>query len=54
MNRNLRPLAAAGTLVILACLVPPRADAQNLARRLAGVKNGTVRMSFATRDDICG
>ena len=54
MNRNLRPLAAAGTLVILACLVPPRADAQNLARRLAGVKNGTVRMSFAARDDICG
>src|SRR5437763_15669532 len=55
MNRNLRPLSAAGALVILACLVPPRgADAQNLARRLAGVKNGTVRMSFAARRDICG
>jgi hypothetical protein len=54
MNRNSISLAAAGTLVVLACIVPPRAEAQNLARRLAGVKNGTVRMSFASRDDICG
>ena len=54
MNRNLISLTAAGALVILACMVPPRADAQNLARRLAAVKNGTVRMSFASRDDICG
>src|SRR5438874_6793407 len=54
MNRNSRWLAAAGTLIVLACMVPSRADAQNLARRLAGMKNGTVRMSFAARDDICG
>ena len=54
MNRNFISLAAAGALVVLACIVPPRAEAQNLARRLAGVKNGTVRMSFAARDDICG
>src|SRR3954469_3013896 len=53
MNKNFS-LAAAGTLVVLAWIVPARADAQNLARRLAGVKNGTVRMSFASRDDICG
>ena len=53
MNK-ITALAAAGTLVVLACIVPPRAEGQNLARRLAGVKNGTVRMSFASRDDICG
>ncbi len=38
----------------MACIVPSRAEAQDLTRRLAGVKNGTVRMSFASRDDICG
>lgn len=54
MNKNSKLLAAAGALVVMACLLPPRAEAQNLARRLAGVKNGTVRMSFASRDDICG
>ena len=54
MNRNSISLAAAGALVVLACIVPPRAEAQSLARRLAGVKNGTVRMSFASRDDVCG
>lgn len=54
MNRNLISLAAAGALVVLACIVPPRAEAQTLARRLAVVKNGTVRLSFASRDDICG
>jgi len=55
MNRNSISLAAAGALVVLACLIPPRAaEAQSVARRLSGVKNGTLRMSFAARDDICG
>jgi hypothetical protein len=54
MNKNLISLAAASALVVVACVVPPRAEAQGLARRLAGVKNGTVRMTFASRDDICG
>jgi HEAT repeat protein len=47
-------LAAAGTLVVLACMIPPRAGAQTIARRVAGVKDGKVRMSFAARPDICG
>ncbi|HUQ48870.1 MAG TPA: hypothetical protein VM053_11620 [Gemmatimonadaceae bacterium] len=54
MTRNNSLLATAGALVVLACIVPPRAEGQNLVRRLAGVKNGSVRMSFASRDDICG
>ena len=55
MKRNsIASLAAAGALVVLACVIPPRAEAQNLARRLSGVRDGKVRMSFASRDDICG
>src|SRR5579871_1936947 len=29
-------------------------DAQSIARRVAQVKDGTVRMSFASRSDVCG
>ena len=55
MKRNsIASLAAAGALVVLACVIPPRAEAQNLARRLSSVRDGKVRMSFASRDDICG
>ena len=55
MRRNsIASLAAAGTLIVLACVIPPRAEAQNLARRLSGVRDGKIRMSFASRDDICG
>lgn len=44
----------AGALVVLACMIPPRAEAQAIARRLSSVKNGKVRMAFAAREDICG
>lgn len=55
MKRNsIASLAAAGTLIVLACVIPPRAEAQSLARRLSGLRDGKVRMSFASRDDICG
>lgn len=47
-------VAVAGTLVIMACLVPPRADAQGIARRISAVRDGKVRMTFAAREDICG
>ena len=42
------------TLVIIACLIPPMAEAQSIARRVASVRDGKVRMSFAAKDDICG
>lgn len=45
---------AAGTLIVVACLIPPQAQAQGVARRIAGVRDGKVRMSFAARPDICG
>ncbi len=36
--------------MFVAALLP----AQSIARRVAAVKDGTVRMSFASRSDVCG
>ena len=40
---------AAGAMVLTAAL-----PAQSIARRVAQVKDGTVRMSYASRSDVCG
>ena len=47
-------IALGGTLIVMACLIPPRAEAQNVARRVTAVRDGKVRMTFASREDICG
>ena len=44
---------AAGVLASLASMAQA-GDAQSIASRVAGVANGTVRMSFATKPGICG
>lgn len=41
-------------LVVVATLFPRRADAQSVARRVATVRDGKVRMAFAARPDVCG
>ncbi|MHB1311601.1 MAG: hypothetical protein ACYC3L_06250, partial [Gemmatimonadaceae bacterium] len=41
-------------LVAAACAAAGRAGAQDLAHRAAQVKDGTVRFSFAAREDVCG
>jgi hypothetical protein len=46
-------LAGAGSLVVMASLVPRPGEAQ-IARRVAAVRDGKVRMSFASRPDVCG
>src|SRR4051812_17913213 len=46
-------LAGAGSLVVMASLVPVKGEAQ-IARRVSQVRDGKVRMSFASRPDICG
>ncbi len=46
----IRSAAVAGLLAVTAVT----AAAQSIASRVAGVKNGTVRMTFAARPDICG
>jgi hypothetical protein len=40
--------------VILAVLIPGKADAQSLARRIADAPDGKVRLEFAARPDLCG
>src|SRR5215212_1495823 len=54
MFNKLNSFAAAGALVVAACLVPPRTEAQGIARRISAVRDGKVRMAFASREDICG
>ncbi len=44
-------IIAAGSLVFVASQA---AGAQSLASRIAAVRDGKVRITFATRDDICG
>jgi len=47
-------LAAVAGLVVVATHIPRRADAQGVARRVAGVRDGKVRLTFAARPDVCG
>ena len=44
---------AAGSLILMASLAPG-ADAQSIAQRVASVRDGKVRMTFAARPDLCG
>ena len=46
-------VAGAGSLMIIASLAPQASEAQ-IARRVAAVRDGKARMSFAARPDICG
>jgi hypothetical protein len=46
-------LAGAGSLVVMASLVPVKGEAQ-IARRVSQMRDGKVRMWFASRPDICG
>jgi hypothetical protein len=47
-----RALAAVSGMI--AMLVTTALSAQTIASRVAAVKGGTVRMSFASRSDVCG
>jgi hypothetical protein len=48
-KRMVAAACAAGAWVLTAAL-----PAQSIARRVAQVKDGTVRMSYAARSDVCG
>src|SRR5690349_19341851 len=54
MLGSIAKYTAAGKLVVAACLIPHRTEAQSIASRVSQVRDGKVRMSFASRDDICG
>lgn len=47
-------LHGAKAVVMAAVLIAPLARAQSIESRVARVRNGTVRMSFASRPDVCG
>ncbi len=54
MFTRINQVAFTATLIIMACLVPQKSEAQSIARRVSTVRDGKVRMSFAAKDDICG
>jgi len=45
---------AAGSLIFLASLAPGDSEAQSIARRVASVRDGKVRMTYPARPDLCG
>lgn len=49
-----RSIRVAGTLAVIACLLPREIHAQSIAQRVSSVRDGKVRMTYASRDDICG
>ncbi|MDQ3242254.1 MAG: HEAT repeat domain-containing protein [Gemmatimonadota bacterium] len=49
-----RSVLILGSLVVMTAWVPPRLEAQTIARRVAGAPDGKVRFSFAARPDLCG
>jgi len=53
-NNRIASIVVGAALVVVACIIPPRAEAQAIARRVSSVRDGKVRMSFAARPDICG
>ena len=48
------PAAAAAAAALVAARAAPQAGAQSVAERVARVRDGTVRMSYAARPDVCG
>jgi hypothetical protein len=53
MSRS-RISGIAGTLAVIACLLPRGSAAQPIAQRVAAVQDGKVRMTYASRPDLCG
>lgn len=47
-------LSSASAAAVVLAAVAATAAAQNIASRVAGVREGTVRMTYAARPDICG
>ncbi len=54
MTRKLSPVALAAMFIVVASMIPPKTEAQNIARRVSQVRDGKVRFTFASRPEICG
>jgi hypothetical protein len=44
----------AGALAVTACLLPFEGEAQAIAQRVQAVRDGKVRMTYASRPNLCG
>lgn len=53
-NGMIGPQRAALACVVAAAMIAVPAQGQSIASRVGRVRNGTVRMSFASRPDVCG
>ena len=51
---KIKSIALAASAIIVACLIPPKVDAQSIASRVAAAREGKVRFSFPARPDLCG
>ena len=54
MTKRLASVAALATLIVVACTIPPKTEAQTIARRVAQVRDGKVRFTFTARPEVCG
>lgn len=54
MTKRSAPIATAIMLIVVACMIPPKTEAQSLATRVSQVREGKVRFTFASRPDVCG
>jgi hypothetical protein len=50
----LKKTAALFALVVIASLITREVKAQSIANRVAAVRDGKVRMTFASRPEVCG
>ena len=47
-------VAAAFSLVVVACVFPRKADGQSIAQRVSSTRSGKVGFSFASKPGVCG
>ncbi|MEO7368557.1 MAG: HEAT repeat domain-containing protein [Gemmatimonadaceae bacterium] len=52
--KRVTSVAAAGSLVIVATVIPAKAEAQPIAQRVAAAGNGKVRFTYPAHPDLCG
>jgi len=53
-QHRFRSVATVASLIVVASFISREAEGQSIASRVAAVRNGSVRMTFASRPEICG
>ncbi len=52
--KRVASIVAAGSLVIVASMIPAKAEAQDIARKVVAAGNGRIRFTYPARPDLCG